>query len=128
MIKLNLSKDKLMRKPVHILSSYKITKPMNINEYINQDIPNSKEWFLACKKKEHMEFIKSELNHPYIVSKTNLNDLSYYIKHQECNMVLILDIYCDIVTKSVVYIIAYLVLKDLFKSDKIPVYVHKIKF
>jgi hypothetical protein len=128
MIKFHLSKDKLLKKPIHILSNYKITKPMNINEYINQDIPSSKEWILACKKREHMEFIKTELNHPYMISQTNIQDLSYFIQKQECNIVLILNIYCDLVTKKVVYIIAYLVLNDLLTSGKIPVYVHKINF
>ena len=123
-----MSKAKIMQKPIHILSSYKITKPMNISDYINQDIPSSKEWILACKKKEHMEFIKTELNHPYMISQTNIQDLSYYIQQQECNMALILNIYCDLNTKSIIYIIAYLVLKDMLASDKIPVYVHKIKF
>ena len=128
MNKFHMSKDKLLKKPINILSSYKIIKPMNINDYINQDIPSSKEWILACKKKEHMEFIKTELNHPYAISQTTIQDLSFYIQKQECNIVLILNIYCDIVTKKIIYIVAYLVLNDLLSSSKIPVYVDKINF
>lgn len=129
-MKLLLGKNKLLRKPIHILSSHKISRPITKNDYINIDIPcliNSREWILACKKKQHLEFIKSELNHPYFISSTEIQDLSYYLNKRNSNIVLILNIYCDLVTKSVVYIIAFIFLEEL-ENGKIPVQVCKIKF
>jgi hypothetical protein len=119
-----LQKDKLYRKPIHILSSQKIIRPITKFDYINVDIPclttSSCEWILACKKREHMVFIKDQLDHPYFISKTTLADLSYYMQKRPSNIVLVLDIYCDIATKSVIYLIAFInTCKLEFKIDKI---------
>ena len=126
-----LRKDQIINKPIHILSSHKITRPITKADYINIDIPcliNTREWILACKKREHLAYIKQELNHPYFISRTTIESLSYYLEKRPSNIVLILNINCDVATKSVIYLIAFILYDEKESNGKIPVQINKIYF
>lgn len=105
-----VSKRYIMNKNIYVLSSSKINRPIDKEGFISIDIHSTpfeehskRNYVIAFRNKEYLEFIRSQMKHPYLVSDVKIGDIAYYLQRCQEDLMIINNGVCDLKDKYATY-------------------------
>jgi hypothetical protein len=90
---LNLHRRSVMNRPIHLLSSPKISKKIDKTNYLSIDLftikLHEKDYVVAFDGAHELNAIKQHVHYQYDVSSVVIEDIAYYLMHSECGLCLV---------------------------------------
>jgi hypothetical protein len=90
---------------------------------------DGKDYVVGFNNNDFLQSLKTYMNHPYTVSKVQIEDLLFYLKEKDNNLMLISNHNCDVDAKKSRYTMSTIEVNDINNdAECIPVGIHKMSF